>query len=75
MTHNLDPCPFCGAADVELHPLDLARAGPEVPLQGSTTQYAHCDGCGAEGPQSFHHDEAVAAWNRRASSVLAGGAE
>lgn len=62
---DLLPCPFCGHDKVAFHPNDIAFAGPEMWLPG-TVCYAHCDGCGAEGPQSMEsQQEAVDAWNRR----------
>lgn len=65
MTH-LEPCPFCAEGSVVLHPEALAPGGPALPIDGSDVQYAHCDGCGAEGPQSYFRAEAVEGWNRRA---------
>ena len=61
----LASCPFCGTAKPAMHPNDIAPGGAAMALDGSTVQYAHCDGCGAEGPQGFTQAEAVAAWNRR----------
>jgi len=62
---KLEPCPFCGAPNPAMHPNDIAPGGAAMAIDGSTAQYAHCDGCGAEGPQSFHYREAVANWNCR----------
>lgn len=67
----LKACPFCGSGEVELHPNDLAKSGGPFHGQyatqdGAQVQYAHCNGCGAEGPQAFIIDEVVTAWNRRA---------
>lgn len=66
-------CPFCGGGDVELHPLHIATTGHAMPTQdGACVQYAHCNGCGAEGPQAFVIWEAIDAWNnRRAPDLLA----
>jgi len=67
MTSELKPCPFCGEDEIALHPRDLARWGCELPHNGNDAQYAHCDRCGAEGPQSFYEHEAIDAWNRRST--------
>lgn len=65
---ELKPCPFCGSDSVELHPNDIAPGGASMATPG-TAQYAHCNGCGAEGPQSdVSEREAVDAWNRRVST-------
>lgn len=62
------PCPFCGDMDVAMHPNDLAECGRELARPHTDVCYAHCDGCGAEGPQAFDNAEAITAWNRRAES-------
>ncbi len=58
-------CPFCGHGDIAMHPYDIAERGCELPLQGSDAQFAHCDSCGADGPQSFEIQEAADLWNTR----------
>lgn len=65
----LAACPFCGSGDVQMHPNDIAKRGVNMACDGFQVQYAHCDNCGAEGPQGFTSQEAIAAWNRRASDA------
>lgn len=65
---ELKPCPFCGSDSIEMHPNDITPGGASMATPG-TAQYAHCNGCGAEGPQSdVSEREAVDAWNRRVST-------
>src|ERR1700761_6568542 len=67
---KLSPCPFCGADDIAMHPNDIAASGSQMATQdGAQVQYAHCDGCGAEGPQAFTYEEAVAGWNQRSPAT------
>ena len=47
-------CPWCG---------DVPRAGAAPDIHSNPTLYAVvCMGCGASGPQSHDHDEAVKFW-------------
>jgi Lar family restriction alleviation protein len=62
-------CPFCGMAEVAMHPNDLASAGHEMGVPNVSVFYAHCDHCGAEGPQGDSEQEAVSFWNQRANAV------
>jgi Lar family restriction alleviation protein len=64
---DLEPCPFCGGKEIAVHPLDLSQWGSGMPHPGSDARYLHCDGCGADGPQSFYSQEAIEAWNRRSA--------
>jgi Lar family restriction alleviation protein len=68
MGEKLLPCPFCGGEEIAVHPRDLSQHGSGMPHPGSDAQYLHCDGCGADGPQSFHSGFAIKLWNRRAPS-------
>lgn len=52
MAETLEPCPFCGSA--------------EVSVKTTISVYAvRCDGCGAQGPLVVQHQEAREAWNTR----------
>ncbi len=53
-TPVLQPCPFCGSANVQL-----------VPTEGGAGFYVICGGCDAEGPARHNDGFAVKAWNRR----------
>ena len=68
---ELVSCPFCGSDSVALHPNDLAHDGGAMGLPSHGGFYAHCDGCGAEGPQSDDEAESINAWNRRAPLLAA----
>lgn len=59
-------CPFCGGNQIAVHPYDIAPTGASLPVPGDV-HYAHCDGCGAEGPQAETVAGALDLWNRRAS--------
>lgn len=60
-------CPFCSAADIALHPNDIANGGDAMGIPNVSVFYAHCDGCGAEGPQASDEVASIAAWNLRAA--------
>lgn len=51
---QLKPCPFCGSEFIRLD-------------RYSRTRWLVCDGCGAESGHKGSEDDAIAAWNRRAS--------
>lgn len=53
MTNKLDPCPWCGSADIEPA---LSRGFPV---------YAECRNCGSKGPSKFTAREADFEWNTR----------
>lgn len=59
MTMTLEPCPFCGSADVEAYPADRDR-----------TRWNVCcgnPGCVTRGDNDYLlQSDAIAAWNRRA---------
>ena len=55
MTEKLKPCPFCGSSNVTVYGM-------------YPNSYARCRACGAEGGLCDTHDEAAAAWNRRADA-------
>jgi len=61
----LDVCPFCGDGGASIHPTSLALYGNEMGIEGQDVFYAHCDSCGAEGPQAFYYQEAINNWNNR----------
>lgn len=63
----LRACPFCESDSIARHPNDLARDGGAIDLSGIGGFYAHCDGCGAEGPQCDDELASIHAWNRRAT--------
>lgn len=65
------PCPFCGSDAIAMHPNDLATDGGQLGVPGHGCFYAHCDGCGAEGPQADFHVDAITAWNTRAAELTA----
>lgn len=60
MTAELEKCPFCGV------PGSLA-------LCGFGTAQGECFECGSHGPYRSSHEEAIEAWNRRASQPPAPG--
>lgn len=64
-TEKLKPCPFCGGDELAVYPRDLSQFGSGMPHPGADAQYVRCDGCGADGPQSFYAHEAMERWNRR----------
>lgn len=51
---ELKPCPFCGCEETRAIKDDLWH-------------YGQCDDCGAKGSRCFSREEAIEAWNRRAS--------
>jgi hypothetical protein len=67
MTDGLDrssqrvPRPASERAGVAIHPSDLI--GPLSASFPQSPYFAHCDGCGAEGPPADTEGEAVDAWN------------
>lgn len=59
MTEELSPCPFCGAADVQV-----------IDQQGIA--WVICAVCSTDGPTANTADEAITVWNRRAIPPLIG---
>jgi Lar family restriction alleviation protein len=58
MSEELKPCPFCGG---------------DAQVTYFWQSYSHmivCEDCGNKTPPQHTKDEAVAAWNRRASDTL-----
>lgn len=55
------PCPFCGGADVV------------ASLDGAQDWRVSCGRCGAEGGPRETRDEAIDAWNRRATPATSYG--
>ncbi|WP_354686698.1 Lar family restriction alleviation protein [Cupriavidus necator] len=68
-TKDLMPCPFCGKHvaslqyDVDAYP-DAETLGWYVDCDNETA-----DGCGAIGPTARTQEEAIAAWNTRATAT------
>lgn len=65
---ELLPCPFCGGEEIAVHPRDLSQYGSGMPHPGNDAQYLHCEGCGADGGQSFDTGQAIRLWNSRFAS-------
>ena len=62
---EIDPCAFCGEYDGE-----CAISG--VPNHQGKRKFAvYCNGCFCEGPPAETKDEAIEAWNRRATPAPA----
>ena len=65
------PCPFCGSADIGVHPptLDKSQLGTDPDkVPGRFYSVVQCHGCGAEvcGPDHDHDcSKALSVWNRR----------
>ena len=59
---ELMPCPFCGG-----------KPNDELEDNGSNVTWVICDnvkdGCGCEGPYKHTPEDAIEAWNRRASEA------
>lgn len=52
MIDRLEPCPFCGSADVKLY-------------DTSYNLHVFCCKCEAEGPSGVNKTESIALWNKR----------
>jgi hypothetical protein len=61
------PCSHCGAPDPVIYPNEVASCGAEMGMPGVDAFYAHCDGCGADGPIGETMQEALDLWNGRAA--------
>lgn len=61
---ELKPCPFCRRGGIVIHPLPPGAKGLHL-LVSRAPYYAHCDGCGADGPPGDTEAEAIANWNTR----------
>jgi len=69
---ELKPCPFCGDANVGLHPPTCDRGAEYDPLDRAFP-IIRCGGCYAEahGDNWDHRGQSViASWNRRAAPVV-----
>ena len=52
------PCPFCGSSDVKPKPDEI---------QFTSSWWVVCLACRGRGPEACHADEAIRAWNERAT--------
>lgn len=57
MHQNLEPCLFCGSADVNLEPAFENEFGVPFPA------YVSCEGCGARGSEAVTDEDAITRWN------------
>ena len=62
---KLKPCPFCGESVVYYPPEDLNSI---FTIQSDGTMLVDCFYCGASGPVAPNEVDAIAAWNRRATT-------
>lgn len=63
MTEKLKPCPFCKSENCETF---THVAMTEYGL-ATGSRYVMCRNCKCQGPEKDSEEEAVKAWNRRAS--------
>jgi len=67
--NDLKPCPFCGGASFFLvHEEYELEPKSEVTANKSVTYKVFCLECGCGTPYMRSKDEAIEAWNRRASN-------
>jgi hypothetical protein len=74
---ELKSCPFCKSDVVVLlpPPRHFCNESQNREFEGNLTFYAHCDGCGCDGPVCDNEADAIEKWNTRADLTPAPGAD
>lgn len=69
--HSLKPCPFCGGTKFHVNTKAKSyfiKKQAERERRDPSNHLVRCTKCGAKGPLKHSPDEAVAAWNDRATA-------